>query len=621
MQKNICKIFPVVGLLLLAGRLEAVPSFPSNPCPGSGTVFVLSDSSFSDFSSVLIASKIAGTPFSTTITNYGNYTDGLGSPQCGVNTTYTGTHSLTVTYAYVDPSSGSKNLLLDPTGGSSFATIDVPSSITFTNGVAVVTFRYDDVGSIQMGVSDGVSSGGTHNFVVKPYDFVITSIPGNPTDPADQTAPVFKKAGAPFTVKVEARNAVGGLTPNYGQESSPAGIEIYSTQLVSPSGGRNGSDNSGTLLQGSTFTADTNPGAFVNTQVAFDEVGIIKLKAHVQGGSYLGAGDVASTAASAAVGRFTPDHFVVSAGLSGGQFSTACASDDFNYLGKPLIFATKPSAQVTAVASAGTTTQNYTGAYWKLSEVSGTMSSSSVTGVINPVATSMSMDNSGSPADPSLGQTLYQFTSDANFAIAQPATGVLVAPFLVDIALTYSLTDSDGVTGAQPSYAFGSVSDGIPFSNSKQMRQGRLHLVGAQGPVGLAMNLPLSVEYYDGTGFSANTADSNCTGLLTLPTLKDASQSYLSTLTVTNHDSGGPDSGYFESGRRTITLKLPSGYVGGTPAAGYVDVTFDLSTTFPWLMYPWSESSNNPIARAFFGVPGSDAPVIFRQEVYPKAYY
>jgi MSHA biogenesis protein MshQ len=595
-----------------------------DPCNGgSGATFLLSDASFTNFNAASIATKTAGQPFSPYIIMYGNYIDGDGNPQCGVNTTYNGTYNINFTNTYVNPSSGTIALLLDPTGGAGVSTISSSSVVAFTHGVATVTFRYDDVGSIQIGASQGTTSGSS-SFVVKPADFNITTLTPTPSSspmPVDETGPVFGKAGAPFAVTVTVVNALGAATPNYGQESFPQGIEVYSSNLVSPAGGFNGQHNDGVLLNGTAFTM-TAPGIFYNNTVAFDEVGIIQLSARVSGLSYLDAGNVISSTPSQNVGRFTPDHFSVGSPTLG-KLATGCSS--FTYLGQPISFISDPNPgiayariYVMALAQTNTPTKNYQNSYWKLSPPAMTVTSNIPNVTVNGGVTSAAISSFQGAAYYQLDTTGFSF---------QPDSGVLIAPVNAEIGFTYSLTDSDGVTGDQPSYAVGATTtgNGIPFDTSNQMLHGRIRLSGANGPVGLTLNMPLSVEYYDGAGFSRNINDT-CTiftGSNFALSLHDAYPTGVAPiLTLSNNSTVTPAVDSFTDGAgRAVSLSLLQGQA---PIPGFVDVVMDVYDTAPWLSYPWDgglgDANGNPIARAIFGLPATDVPVIFRQESFSGTF-
>jgi len=282
---------------------------------------------------------------------------------CGIATGYKGNKNIKLWAQYVNPSTGTLKASINGTAIGTTSATATTQVINFTNGVASVTFLYRDAGSLIMNFQDAGGShtpGASNTFVVKPAQFVVT-VTGNPAA-ISATGAVFVKAGASFTASVQAKDSAANNTPNYGNETSPASVTLASTTVVLPVGGRNGSANTGAITNGSNFTK-IGGGLFSASNLSFDEVGIFKFTASVKGGDYLGGGDV-SGPETGNVGRFYPNHFVVSGNTP--AFNAGCISGLFTYMDKPFLYATKPSVTVTAKALAGTTTQNYTGSFWRL---------------------------------------------------------------------------------------------------------------------------------------------------------------------------------------------------------------------------------------------------------------
>ncbi len=600
------------------------------------TTFLITDVPLTDPNNVpVFSAKTAGTTFDSYITAYGSYIpDGSETAVCGVIPTYEGSHTITFAQTYVNPSSGTVDLRVSNGSGLSDMTVSLP--LTFTAGTAQVTLGYEDVGQIRFTATEGTNTGSSGNFVVKPYDLVVTVDNLTPITTADETATVFVKAGAAFTVRVASRSANGNLTPNFGQESTPETIMVYSSALLSPSDGRNGSNNDGVLSGGSILVADpsSTAGAFMSSSVTFDEVGIIALSAKVSDGDYLGAGSVESQSALS-VGRFTPDHYdVVSDNTP--SIATNCHPTEgtgFSYIGKPFEFTTAPTVTITAKTLGNTTTQNAQGAYWKLpDDLGGTMSvSSTITNLgvslENTTTSTTKIPLDGSTAEPGtevpavLGEARYQFSLDSTFRFAPITTAnVMIAPFSVDMALTYSPLDSDGVGSTDGSYHFGETTtdNGIAFDYGKSVRHGRLHVKNAGGSELVPLYMPMMVEYYNGDSFITN-ADDVCTQYTALPTQSNPVPTNLPSYTITNVASDGTsDTGYFSNGLRLLKFTIDPNQ---TPIAGTIDVLLDTSTV-PWLGYPWATGRLNPIAQASFGMYAGEKPVIYKQESFTiPSYY
>ncbi|HVY65679.1 MAG TPA: LamG domain-containing protein, partial [Gammaproteobacteria bacterium] len=181
----------------------------SNPPPASIATFA--------------ANQTAGSNFSLYLTAYGQTpTDST----CGVIEAYTGAKSLKFWSTYANPATGTRNVAIDTVGAATSEASAAAQNVTFTNGQAVVTAKYKDVGRISIQVKDDTTTnaelpngirGATANFVVKPYDFVLSGIAsstGTVANPQASSAAgaVFVAAGAPFRATVTVRDAEGGTT-------------------------------------------------------------------------------------------------------------------------------------------------------------------------------------------------------------------------------------------------------------------------------------------------------------------------------------------------------------------------------------------------------------------------
>src|SRR3970282_1418546 len=132
-------------------------------------------------------------------------------------------------------------------------------------------------------------------FVVRPYDFVLSDIQNAaetvPNPGANNAAgPKFIAAGTPFRATVEAVDADGGRTPNYGLESMPETVSL-GTLLVEPMGGYD---------PGIGATVGFGPfggGSADGYDFIWPEVGVIDVAPEVGDGDYLGAGNVVGSSA------------------------------------------------------------------------------------------------------------------------------------------------------------------------------------------------------------------------------------------------------------------------------------------------------------------------------------
>ncbi len=603
-------------------------------------------------SSLLVTATAVSNPpasppgaFSTTETagnSFTMYLTAYDSSNCGIVTSYTGAKTLRFYTTYVNPTSGTINMTINGTAiASSSSATQTTQSITFTNGVATVTGNYNDAGKLSLNVNDtssGGPSGASGNFIVIPAQFAInipsntatqTTTPSSAAVSACLADAVFKKAGDGFTVNVQPQTAQGVVTPNYGNETSPEGVLLQSGALLAPNPGRNGSANNGAIGNGSSFTKVTGSAGpfskapyFTGTNFSFDEVGCINLTASIASGDYLGAGGNISS--SIVVGRFTPDHFNASGNTP--QFGTVNISSNgsFTYLNQTFTYVTAPILTVTAVALAGTTTQNYTGSFWKLS-------SSGFNSVYNegyyPVTagdTIPSLALSASiPApifvDNANGTGTFTFSGGSGLQLQNGSN--LSPPLTAELQLKIAvISDSDGVacTGsgcATGGFAFGATTsgNGISFSgtgtgNGKQFLLGRLAVINSLGPDSLALTVPMQTQYYTSSGWVLNTLDSTTTFTGGASSLTLAPSSGVTTTpTIASPYT-------FQQGVLNISLSAPN-------AGGYVNITANLGTggaNLPWLEFAWPDTTNNyPIGQATFGVYQGDPRIIYQKENVP----
>jgi len=140
------------------------------------------------------------------------------------------------------------------------------------------------------------------------------------------------------------------------------------------------------------------------------------------------------------------------------------------------------------------------------------------------------------------------------------------------------------------------------------IRYGRLNISSVHGSELVDLTMPLSIEYFNGSDWIINTSDS-CTSLTT--------DSHLTfTAHIAPEPSHGPNMLTMSSGTSSLIFTAP-----GEANQGYIDVTGSLSSapTFTWLTYDWNGDgvySDNPTARATFGIYKSNDKIIFRRELY-----
>ena len=567
--------------------------------------------------------QVAGSNFSVYLTAYGQTpTDAT----CGIIAGYAGAKSLKFWSTYVNPASGTKQATIN---GTSSATVEGSSSaqsVTFTAGQATVTANYKDVGSLSLSMKDATTGnpglptgirGTTGTFVSRPYDFVLSNIKrtsDNFANPGASTAggTVFTGAGRAFTVTVTSTEAGGAATPNYGQETPAESVKM-DVSLVIPSSGGNGPAISG------TFGAFSG-GAATGTAFSWAEAGIVNLKPRVFDGDYLGSGDFIGSL-SGNVGRFTPDHFSTS--LNTPVFGTGCSAGAYTYIGQPFTFTVAPVISVTAQSQSNSTTQNYTGSLFRLTNAS--LTSRTYT----PTPASPALDVSGLPAtsgDPTIvdnGAGLSSLTFSAGSGITF-VRGSAIAPFTANIALSINVIDLDSVAATNP-VTFGSGS-GISFSTGATQRYGRLFLRDGTGSELLDLPMSLTTQYYTGTtlGFTTHTAD-----VCTAPPAISFSN-YLGSMSAGKtcvRDTGSPGvSGAGCATAAAANLRFRSVPVAGdfnlylaAPGSGNSGALTVTATAPTWLKYLWnvgSGSNSSPTGVGTFGLFPGPTSRIYEREVY-----
>lgn len=629
--------------------------------------------------SLLITDTVVANPpaapppaFATTETagtNFTLYLTAYNPSSCGIVTSYTGTKNIRFYTTYLNPTTGTINATINGTAiASSSGAAATTQSITFTNGVATVTMRYNDAGQLKLNAIDTATNpagptGVSGNFVVKPASFVL-NVPASTasqtqTAAACLTNTVFAKAGNNFTVNVQARNALGSVTPNYGNETSPQGIILTSGAIYGPTNARNGSANNGAIANGNVLPKITSGSAptgwslpyFQGTTLSFDEVGCINLTANVLGGNYLGAANGAVTG-SLVVGRFTPDHFDAS-GLDASnnppQFKTTCSNgtSSFTYLDQPFLYARQPVLKVTAYALGNTITQNYTGSFWKLSSNgfasvynkayfpvnSGDVIAALTLSATIPTPTFVDIGNGNATAT-GAGTGTFTFSDGGGLKI-QRLNSTLVPAFTAEIQLRIAnITDSDTVpctgTGCSTGgFSFGATTsgNGIVFSGAgggKQFYHGRLVVLDASGPENAALLVPMQTQFYTTAGgFILNTLDTGSSGNCTAYTggANNIDVTTSTGLSTTPTVLGSPNY-YFSNGALNISLSAPT----GSATTGYADLEAKLQAStganLPWLQYNWPYAGSsgvdftaNPRGRGSFGIFKGNDRIIYQKEI------
>ncbi|RSZ60100.1 hypothetical protein HF313_15415 [Massilia atriviolacea] len=190
-----------------------------------------------------------------------------------------------------------------------------------------VSFVYSDVGMVELMLSETASAlsqvSYSGQFVVRPYKFALSTPLANPAGAVavDQmTADIgtFWKAGLGFTLDVVAQNFDGNPTPNFGRETVQQEVALITTAAIDSTNFATPGDSGSERLPFADMDSPLldkvegefgpfSAGAATGSAFTFADVGIVNVRAHMQGDSYLGTGDVTSN--GIALGRFYPSYF------------------------------------------------------------------------------------------------------------------------------------------------------------------------------------------------------------------------------------------------------------------------------------------------------------------------
>lgn len=486
-----------------------------------------------------------------------------------------------------------------PATWSSTVTVSFPGGSPSSS--TPYTFNYADVGSVELWMRNNAiptETGNSGAFVVKPWGFMLAASCADATvNAANQITPgtgdpKFCRAGQNFSATATAITQAASATPNYGRETPAETVAAaWSRQL--PAAGADGTLPAGSLPfagAGGVFGPPATP-------FTWDEVGILKVVLSVGDSNYLGAGDVSSTAY---VGRFYPDHFNVVLAPP-----PSCAG--FVYAGRPGGTVT-PGQPFTATATAmngkalPTTTTNYDTTAGFAKNVDLTLVAGG-TGIGNLYVDSTPGGVGAIPASKfvaGVGQVNYNDVSGKISYVFDSfpttATSILVHADDAETSISPLVAGTNGTTSA---------------------RSGRLRLLNAYGSELLPLRLPVRAEYFNGTTWALNAADS-CTSL-------PGSAFGLSGGIAANTSAAAVA---LSGGSGSLTLAKPS-----PVATGSVDVAANLGITgtpadvscnasnppttaanMAWLQFPWCAGRLDPNARVRFGSP--KAPYIYLRERY-----
>ncbi|GAB1256943.1 hypothetical protein NBRC116494_14450 [Aurantivibrio plasticivorans] len=382
------------------------------------------------------------------------------------------------------------------------------------NGFAAIPFNYTDVGQIRLHTELNLPpenddpaitiTGTSSEFVVQPDSLEVTTVetPAAVANPGTTSSGSgFVAAGDPFTVVVEARNASGNLTPNYGNETTVESVTVNLANLTFPIGG-----SVGVLTNPSSFSA-SNPGEFTNISLSWNEVGTMQISASVADGDYLGTGDITGNA-SADIGRFYPVDF----DLVASAVSNSCVAGSYTYMSDAGI---SVSYDISARNRAGVSVVNYDNTDLNYITGSVTLQSENNDDGVNLSNRLVTASSTWDDGVYSLVDTAADFQRDMDIGLNVIPDG----PFNA-LQLGVQVSDADGadfnLLDMNPSTAGDCVAAGncntAELSGVLNAIFGQLYLRDVHGPESAPIPMVWQTEYWDGVQFVTNIND-QCTQL------------------------------------------------------------------------------------------------------------
>ncbi|MDH2919162.1 MAG: hypothetical protein PXX73_08215 [Sideroxydans sp.] len=462
------------------------------------------------------------------------------------------TQPVNLSLAYSNPTTGTKSAMVATGPISTVASVH---NLAFdATGKATLALSYPDVGQVTLNANGTAPTGaamtGSGMFIAAPAAFTVTAI---------TAAPI--KAGNNFNATLTAMTGVGTAcpaavaAPNFGKESTPQSVALTHA-LVSPVGG-----NAGLLTQ--AFGAYNN-GASVVT-LTWSEVGNINLNAALTGGAYLGY--VTAPTGTAAVGRFTPEHFDTAV-------MNGCLGCGFTYSGQAF------TSVVSAKNLAGGTTLNYDNAGGFAKAVTLSDGNANTVGTLSNAAVAATAFSAGVAT---LNNPVY------TFAIAKTVPSII----------KLRAVDADLVSSLRTLPAVG-------IEGVSEIRSGRMSISNEYGSELLPLTTRFEAQYWNGTKYVISNTD-NASAFNS--NLSGAGGNLVATIATTplamaNLSVAAPALGVPINGVRMVTLNAPN-----------VTGSADLSLNAPaYLLSGSNAAAINPSlpGRVSFGVYSGNKTFVYR---------
>lgn len=498
-----------------------------------------------------------------------------------------------------------------------------PFNITFdAEAKAPIVLTYPNAGQISLAVkakvvldaTTGLSSnlsGSSNLFVVKPFALALSFLSGDNPFATGANGSLFRLTGEPFSLVMNAVQWLSGQDTNYdgmpdnlGQVASNPiakhftgeAPKVTAKSLVAPAAGELGALSEESIVP---FT-DTGNLSESRSQFSYDQVGIIKLKAALADGDYLGTGNVNGEITN--VGRFSPSHYTVS-NIQAQAKCTAYGSN-LTYLSEPFDLA----FTVQAENHNGEIMKNYRDGFIK-SNVEVNAENNEIGNYISASALTPRLDGIAATGWSNTNHGLWQLnTNVAN--LARRAFNDPDGPF-ESVNLMATLAGLEGATlvaandNPELQGNCGVNCNSVRLNTTPiSFRFGRLQLGNNAGPDLDNLFVPMEAQYYDGSGFVRNQAD-NCTAF-EHPQITQLSPNS----PVLEYIYGTGSSGLFENGSYPINNAIYAKPQG----AGIFNIQYN---ALPWLEWDWQGDGSqlNPQGTLQFGQFRGNDRIIYWREV------
>ncbi len=448
----------------------------------------------------------------------------------------------------------------------------------------------------------------TDSFAIRPTTFNVSS---NLTNTGSTGLPKAK-AGENFTLTATATAGYGG-TPRINNSNLQAHAGANQTGTIS--GAFSAADSTAGIATGTTFSYSEAGSMRFAAQGVYDDSFTLVDQAGDCTNNFSNTPDASgkvgcmfgNTLASNYFGRFTPDHFKITA-FANGLFSDTCTS--FTYTGQTFSYQTAPTLTVTAYngLSVPLVTENYTGTYangLSATDFNVTVPTADSTQAGADGSTLVNLESwvpgTASLADNGNGSLTFTFGSD-NYRYRHESNSI-IAPFTASVDLEFTdITDNDNIQTPELPYTI--------QASGASMRFGRLNIDNVHGSELMPLPVPLYTEYYNGTSFITH-ADDVCTAIAISDLSFNGGINPIAIGTSTSIASIANSP--LNAGVAGLSLSTPN-------KPGYIDITTGaFISSYSWLGYDWNGDGaydNAPSARATFGIYKGNSQQIYFREVY-----